>query len=205
MTTDQIINSVIATATSVAAVFAWLTARAAKTQGKASLEQIDLLRPRPVVVLEGRWDLEGELDAPDALLARNVGSSPAFDIEITEIEGPVIRSHDYRERLITDRIFVIGEKAKTPAIHHRLLPGTQIDLHAAASFMKGASMAFGATMDDPDSLRPTLNFTVNYTALDGRRFATHCRVRFWLGLKAYAEIVPVTSWLGENRGQGTPN
>ena len=198
MTIDQIINTAIAAATSAAAVFAWLTARAAKIQGKAALEQIELLRPRPVVVIEGRWNLEAETDASDVFLLQNVGSSAAFDIQITEIEGPVIRSHGYRETLVTDRIFVIAEKSEVRTVHHRLMPGNQIDERAAAAFMNSAGLSFGATNDDPDSLRPVLEFKVSYAALDGRRFVTPCRVHFWLGLKACAEIVPVTSWLGES-------
>jgi len=197
MSTDQIINSVIAAATSIAALFAWRTALAAKTQGKAALEQIDLLRPRPVIVLEGSWSLEEEIPAPHAFLVRNVGSSPAFDIQITDIEGPVIRPQGYRERLVTDRIFVISEKSEVRAAHHRLMPGTQIEDCAAATFFNTASTFFGGSMEDPNSLRPGLEFTVSYTALDGRKFVTPCRLRFWLGLKAYAEIVPVVGWLEE--------
>jgi hypothetical protein len=198
MTIDQTINTVVGVATSAAAVFAWLTARAAKTQGKAALEQIDLLRPRPVIVLEGRWNLEADTGVPDAFLVQNVGSSPAFDIQITQIEGPVVRPHGYREHLVTNRIFAIAEKSEVRAVHHRLLPGNQIDDRAAFAFMNSAGLSFGATGDDPDSLRPALEFKVSYAALDGRRFVTPCRVRFWLGLKACAEIVPAASWLGEN-------
>jgi hypothetical protein len=109
----------------------------------------------------------------------------------------VIRSHGYRERLLTDRIFVISERSDVRAVHHRLMPGNQIDDRAAPAFIYSAGLSFGATNDDPDSLRPVLEFKVSYTALDGRRFVTPCHVRFWLGLKACAEIVPVTSWLGE--------
>lgn len=202
MTTDQIINSVIAAATSGAAIFAWLTARATKVQGKASLAQIDLMRPRPVIVLEGRWDLEAETDALDTILVRNVGSSAAFDIQIAEIEGPMIRSHDYRERLITNRVFVLAEEDTVRAVHHRVMPGNQIDARAATTFMNGAGSSFRTVDDDPDSLRPLLEFTVSYTALDGRRFVVPCQVRFWLGLKACAEIVPLASWLGESPDHG---
>jgi hypothetical protein len=197
MTTDQIINSVIAAATSGAAVFALLTARAAKTQGKAALVQIDLLRPRPVVVIEGGWNLEAEIEAPDAFLVRNIGSSPAFDIQITEIKGPIRQPYGYREHLATDRIFVIAEKSDALAEHHRLAPGSQIDQRAAATFIKAASTSFDASMDEPDSLRPVLEFKVSYKALDGRQFETPCRILFWLGLNARADIAPVSSWLGQ--------
>ncbi|HUO00390.1 MAG TPA: hypothetical protein VMU69_29690 [Bradyrhizobium sp.] len=151
-----------------------------------------------MIVLEGQWNLEAKTDVPDAFLVHNVGSSPAFDIEITEIEGPEVRPHGYRERLVTDPISVVAEKSEVRAAHHRLLPGNQIDNRAVAAFMNSAGTSFGATNEDPDSLRPSLEFQVSYAALDGRRFVTRCRVRFWLGLKANAEIVPAASWLGEN-------
>lgn len=196
MTTDEIINSVIAGGTLATAIFAWLTAMAARAQGRAAWEQVNLQRPRPVIVVEGSWNLEEKGDGPDAFLLRNIGSSPAFDIELADIDGPLVPSCGYRERLVTDRIFVIAEKSETRGAHHRLIPATQIDHRAALDFIKTAAQSFPVTDDDPNLRRPALDFALCYSTLDGRRFSVPCQMRFWLGLNARAEIVPVSSWLG---------
>ena len=196
MTTDQIINSAIAFATFAAALAAWRAARAAKTQGDAAWEQVKLQRPRPVIIVEASWNLEKDSDAPDNILVRNVGSSPAFDVDISEIEGPLLQAQGYRERLVTDRIFVLAEQAEIRAAHHRIVPGTPISHVAALGFVKTAAGSPAAMDNGGDPHRPSLEFSLGYSALDGRRFKVPCRIQFWLGLKARAEIVPVAGWLG---------
>lgn len=198
MSIDQIINSVVAGATSVAAFFAWRTAVAAKAQSRAAWEQVSLQRPRPVIVINGSWNLEKEGNELDGFLLRNIGSSPAFDVDVAEIDGPLLPSCGYQERFVTDRVFAIAERAEVRAVHHRLIPATQIDHRAAFGFIKTAAESFRIAEDDDDSRRPVLKFALCYSSLDGRRFSVPCRVRFWLGLNARAEVEPVSSWLGEN-------
>jgi hypothetical protein len=192
MTTDQIINSAIALATFAAAVAAWLAARAAKTQGNAAWEQVKLQRPRPVIVVEGNWNLEKESGDPDGFLVRNLGSSPAFDVDISEIEGPLVRAFGYHEHLVTQRIFVVAEQVEIRAVHHRIVPAAQIDHRAALDFVKTASQSFALIDGDVSLLNSELEFSIGYSALDGRRFEVPCRIRFWLGVNARAEIAPVS-------------
>jgi hypothetical protein len=196
MTTDQLINSAIAFATFAAALAAWRAARAAKTQGDAAWEQVKLQRPRPVIIVEASWNLEKDSDEPDSILVRNVGSSPAFDVDLSEIEGPVLQTQGYRERLVTDRIFVVGEQAEIRAVHHRIVPGTPIGHLAALGFVKAVAGSPAPMDKGGDPHRPLLEFSLGYSALDGRRFEVPCRIQFWLGFNARAEIVPVSGWLG---------
>jgi hypothetical protein len=196
MTPDQLINSAIALGTLAAALAAWRAAREAKVQGKAAWEQVKLQRPRPVIIVEASWNLEKEGDDPDSILIRNVGSSPAFDVDISEIEGPLLQAQGYRERFVTDRIFVIGEKAEIRAVHHRCIPATQIDHRAASGFVMSSGQSFAPIDKDVDLLKPVLEFSIGYSALDGRRFSVPCRIQFWLGFNARADIVPVSGWLG---------
>jgi len=193
---SEIINLGIALATCVAAWAAVVTAKAAKRQGEAALEQVKLLRPRPVLVVEGTWNLESNADGPDAFLIRNVGSSPAFDVDISEIEGPFVPSARYSECLITERAFVVGEGCEVRAVQHRCAPGNQFDRDAASTFLRVAGQSFAPTDEDGSPLRPALKFILAYSALDSRRFTTPCTIHFHLGLGAFARIAPDASWLG---------
>jgi hypothetical protein len=197
MSAEQI-NLVIALFTFAAACAAWLSAISAKKQGDAAWEQVKLQRPRPVLVVEGHWNLESDADGQNGFVIRNVGSSPAFDINISEIEGPFIPSVGYSERLITERIFVIGEGCDVRPAQHRCTPGNQFDRDAAVTFLKVAGQSFMSTVDAGNSLRHTLKFSLTYSTLESRQFTTPCTIRFHLGLGAFAEIIPAASWLGAN-------
>jgi len=192
------INLAIALFTFAAACAAWWSAIAAKRQGDAAWEQVKLQRPRPVLVVEGHWNLESDADGQNGFVIRNVGSSPAFDIDISEIEGPFIRSVRYSERLITERVSVMGEGCEVIATQHRCAPGNQFDRDAAFAFMKVAGQSFAPTDEAGILLRHTLKFSLAYSTLDGRRFTTPCTVLFHLGLGAFARISPDASWLGAN-------
>jgi hypothetical protein len=188
MGTGEIVyNSVIAAATCAAAVAAWRAARAASSQ-------VELQRPRPVVIVEGNWNVENALNVePRGFLLRNVGSSPAFDVEVSGIEGPFLQQVQYRERLTTDRIFVLTEgKGPLEAAHHRHVPGDVLDHQAALKFVQNASQTFPPQGDHK------MEFFVGYSALDGRRFRTECLICFNLGFpNSRAEVVPASSWLGK--------
>jgi len=194
----EIINLAIALATCVAAWAACVAAKAAKRQGSAAWEQVKLLRPRPVLVVEGNWNLETDANGPDGFVIRNVGSSPAFDIDISEIEGPFIASVGYSERLITERIFVISEGNEVRAVQHRCTPGNQLDLDATFNFLQVAGNSMFASNEAGNPPRHTLKFVLTYSTLDGGRFTTPCTIRFHLGLGAFAKITPDASWLGTN-------
>ncbi len=195
----EIINLAIALATCIAAWAACVAAKAAKRQGGAAWEQVKLLHPRPVLVVEGNWNLETDADGPDRFVIRNVGSSPAFDIDISEIEGPFIPSVRYSERLITERVFVIGEGCEVRTAQHRCTPGNQFDRDATFTFLKGAGQSFAPKDEAGNPLHHTLKFSLTYSTLDGRRFTTPSTIRFHLGLGAFAKITPSASWLGTNK------
>lgn len=167
MSAEQI-NLAIALFTFAAACAAWWSAIAAKRQDDAAWEQVKLQRPRPVLVVVGSWNIETDANGQDGFVIRNVGSSPAFDIDISEIEGPLIPSVRYSERLITERVFVIGEGAEVVATQHRCAPGNQFDRDAAFNFMKVAGQSFAPANGGGNPLRHTLKFSLTYLTLDGR-------------------------------------
>jgi hypothetical protein len=189
----EIINSVIAFATCGAAYAAYRAAKATEAQAR-------LLLPRPVITVQANWGLENASGAgPDGFLLQNIGSSPAFDVRVSDIEGPFLQQVQYRERLATNRIFVLAEKKELEAIHHRQTPGNVLDHQAAVKFVQNASLAFSPKDGHGNSLDHKLKFFVEYSALDGaRRFQTECLICFSLGFpNPRALIVPASSWLGK--------
>jgi hypothetical protein len=189
----EIINTVIAFATCVAAYAAYRAAKATEAQAK-------LLLPRPVVTVQGNWDLENASGAgPGGFLLQNVGASPAFDVRISDIEGPFLQQVRYPERLTTDDIRFLAEKKELEVTHHRQTPGNILDHQAAAKFVQNAGQAFSPKDDRGNSLDHKLKFFVEYSALDGaRRFQTECLICFSLGFpNPRALIVPASSWLGK--------
>jgi hypothetical protein len=198
MSLDQEINLVIALATCAAAIASWVAARSARRASKAAEEQTMLQRPRPVVIVAGSWSLENSLDDPDGFMIKNIGSSPAFDIEISNVEGPLLKQVQHRESLTTDHTFFLETGAKRIAVHHRLMPGNVIDHDAVAKFVQNAGQAFPliGAMGAP-TLEHLLKFRVEYSTLDGRQIRTECLLRFDLGAnRLRADIIPVSSWLG---------
>lgn len=192
MSPGQIIDTVIAFATSIAAF-------SAASGAFAAWKQVKLQRPRPVVIVEGRWSLDYAIGGPNGFRLQNVGSSSAFDIQISEIEGPVLKPVQYKERLTTDHIFVLPERTEPLEVtHHRHASVNVINHQAAATFIQNAGPAFSAEDDDGNpNLTHDLNFFVEYSALDGRRFKTKCLMRFNLGIETLnATIMPSYSWLG---------
>lgn len=185
-----VINFVIALATCVAAWGAWKAAKSAD-------EQVKLQRPRPVVIVEGNWGLE-DPNGENFVLA-NIGSSPAFDIEVSDIEGPLLRQAESAERLVTDRTFVIEEKQKQVAPQCRRAPGNILRDQAAFKFIQNAARAFSPKDENGNpTLEHKLIFDVAYSTLDGRRIKTACAIRFNLAIdNLRAQVVPSASWLGE--------
>ena len=155
-----------------------------------------------MLVVEGNWSLESDAGGPDGFVIRNVGSSPAFDSDISEIEGPFLPSVQYPERLITERIFVIGEGGQVRAGQHQCTPGNQFDRDTAFTFLKVAGQLPPPIDEAGSPLRHTLKFILTYSALDDRRFMTPCTIRFHLGLGAFAKITPDAGWLGTNDTDG---
>lgn len=190
-----IINLIIALATCFAAWCAW---KAAKTAG----EQVRLQRPRPLVIIEGAWGLEDPNGGNFALA--NIGSSPAFGIEVSEIEGPFLSQVGHEERLVTDRMFVLEEKQRQVASQYRRVPGNILCDQAAFKFVQNAGRAFSTKNEDGN---PTLvheaKFFVSYSTLDGRQIKTECAIRFNLGVdNLRAQVVPVSGWLGAEKQRG---
>ena len=194
----QIIDSVIALATCAAAWCSYKAAKAAEIQGRAAWEQVGLQRPRPVVTVEGSWSLENSTGGSNGFVLKNIGSSPAFDIEVSEIEGPLLKKpQEYRERLTTDHISVLEEKKDQEAIHHRRLPGTVIGQSALPTFLLTAGQTFPIKDNDGNpTLEHKLEFFLKYSTLDGRRIKADCLICFNLGIDSQqAKIVPVSSWV----------
>ncbi|MGO9239608.1 MAG: hypothetical protein ACLQBJ_02270 [Bryobacteraceae bacterium] len=188
-----IIESVIALATCAAAIAAWQAAKAAKAQVK-------LLLPRPVVTVQGNWSLEAASGVgPDGFLLQNLGSSPAFDVRVSDIEGPLLQQVQYRERLTTDRIFVLADKKELEATHHRQTPGNVLDHQAVVQFVQNAGQAFSPKDGCGNTLEHKLKFFVDYSASDGGRgFQTECLICFSLGFpNPRARIAPASGWLGK--------
>src|ERR1035441_8042062 len=149
---------------------------AAQKEGSGAWEQVKLLRPRPVLVVEGNWSLESDSDGPDGFVIQNVGSSPAFDIHISGIEGSFIPSVRCSERLITERILVIGDGSEVRAVQHRCMPGNQFDADATFAFLKVAGQSLPLTGEAGSPLRHMLKFIRAYSTTDGRRFTTPCTI-----------------------------
>ena len=206
MLVEQTFNLVIASATCVAAIAACIAAwsaskaaKAAESQGRAAWVIVELQRPRPVVIVEGDWKLEGsDENKSDCLRIQNIGSSPAFDVDVTEIEG--LKRAEYTELLTKERIFVLAEKsAPMHATHHRRVPGIPITPKAMLEFVKtvGESFPHKDAAGNP-SLDHRLNFEITYKTLDGRRYTTACQIRFNLVVSSRrAHVIPVSSWLGK--------
>ncbi|MGH9342396.1 MAG: hypothetical protein ACRD19_01330, partial [Terriglobia bacterium] len=159
----------IAIATGIAGLFAAVAAGAAVWQGRASWKQVKLLRPRPVVVIEGSWTLENA-GMSAGFTVRNLGSSPAFDIKISKIEGPRLPSVGYPEALATERIHALAEKSEVRAVHYRCVPGTTFP-NQVLPFLQEAARAF-PLKDQHDNFIQyhDLTFWVSYLALDGRLY-----------------------------------
>lgn len=168
-----VINLIIAVATCVAAGCAWKTAKSAG-------EQVKLQRPRPVVIIEGSWGPEDP--SGENFVLANIGSSPAFDIDLSDIEGPFLKEVQYSERLITHRIFVLEEKHRQVACQYRRTPsGNILRDQAAFKFVQNAARAFSPKdEDDNPTLEHKLNFDVAYSTLDGRRIRTKCAIHLTL-------------------------
>ncbi|MGB8887009.1 MAG: hypothetical protein WCC87_09825 [Candidatus Korobacteraceae bacterium] len=205
MLVEQTINLVIALATCVAAIAACFAARsaskaakAAESQRRAAWEQVKLQRPRPVVIVEGDWKLEGsDENKSDCLRIQNIGLSPAFDVDVAEIEG--LQTAEYTELLTTERIFLLPAKSNPVyATHHRRVPGIPITDKSMLGFVRTVGESFPRTdADGNPCLDHRLNLEVTYKTLDERRYTTACQIRFNLGVNSLrAHVVPVSSWLG---------
>ena len=189
------INVVIALATCLAAWSAWKAARAAQ-------QQVKLQRPRPVIIVEGNWGLEDS--SGENFVLRNIGSSPAFDIELSPIEGPVLKQVRYAERLVTDRMSVLAEKQGQVASQCRCAPGNTLRDQAAFNFVQAAGPAFSQTDEEGNpTLVHEIKFFVSYSTLDGRQIRTECAIHFNLGVgNLRAQVVPASGWLGVEKQQG---
>src|SRR5208282_6036184 len=129
----------------------------------------------------------------------NIGSSPAFDVRVSDIEGPFLQQVQYRERLTTDLVCrLLLEKKTLVATHHRRVPGNDLDHQAAFTFLRNAGQALPPTDGHGNPLDNRLRFFLEYSALDGaREFRTECLIHFNLGFpNPRAQIVPASSWLG---------
>lgn len=193
----------------VAAIFAArYTKRSASEAAKAATaaaDQVELQRPRPIVVATFSRSVSDNKTGPDnddqEFRLANIGDSPAFDVEVSPLETPgELPYAKAASRLITEGFTYLLPKSMPAYCTHQLEPdrgaGTLIAEKirgAAGSFAMDAVRFFDGQhkteMRSPDH-RYEIPFVLSYRALDGRRFRQpYVFVVYFLQLRAWIEPV----------------
>jgi hypothetical protein len=184
------LGAVAAAAGTLAA--AWYTKRAANEAAKAAktaADQMELQRPRPIVVPEFQYSFAvnrgnmASANYPDFHL-RNIGDSPAFDVELSTLEVSV-------SRLETNRLPYLLTGTPVPCIHQlRPQRGLSGVMGSGALFVVDAKTFFDQQRPPAPGFRHEVPFSVSYRALDGRRFEQPCLlVVHFPSLSAWVETV----------------
>ena len=186
-----------------AALYTKRSASEAAKAAKAAADQVELQRPRPIVVAtfsRSVSDNENNADDDDQeFRLANIGDSPAFDVEVSPLETPgELPNLRAASRLTTKRLSYLLP-ASTPArCTHELEPdrgaGTLIAEKIrgmAGSFTRDAASFFNEQskrgIRSPD-LRYEIPFMLSYLALDGRRFRQpYVFVVYFYQLRAWIE------------------
>jgi hypothetical protein len=171
-------STVIAVGAAVAAaIYTKRSASEAAKAAKAAADQVELQRPRPIVLAEFFYSFSpnrgnmARVNDRDFKL-QNIGDSPAFDVELNPLEVP-------GTRLETDTLPYLLSGAPVPCIH-RLDPPRGISgvMGRAALFVEDAKTFFDQQSKNQSSKEPEfrykVEFTVSYRALDGREFKQSC-------------------------------
>lgn len=188
----------------VAAGFAAFYTRRAATEAakaaRAAADQVELQRPRPIVIAAFLRSLS-ETKVPGAsdtyIRLRNIGDSPAFDVLVSPLETPgVVPGLDSVSRLETERVLWLAPGIDPVPCVHRVIPdrGPLSGMRNAAGFVDDAKTFFDMQSRDTSSRsgdhRYEIKFAVSYRSLDGRRFEQcHLFVVHFTRLSAWVEPV----------------
>ena len=211
MNTGMIIEWITAGATVVAAIaaigavrFSRQAAEAARTAAQAAAEQVELQRPRPILVASYSQSLKTDGGPAQGIpfTLRNIGDSPAFDIETGPIETPGELPHlGAASRLEMDRIPYLLAETSTQC-NHRLLPprGVRGVLQGLTQFTEDAARFFSedaTRFSKASGHRSQIGFALYYRALDGRRFSQ--RYVFMVDFTSLqASVEPIDSLLSSS-------
>jgi hypothetical protein len=165
---------VAAGAAIVAARYTKQAVREAAKAAKAAADQVELQRPRPIVLLTFSYSLKQNRNTEEERFREfrleNVGNSPAFDVEVSSIEVP-----DATNRLNTEKLSHLLVSG-TFACKHRLekSQGVLAVLQPAETFANDLAAFFNkhseGTLAERIDKRHQIEFTLSYRALDRRHF-----------------------------------
>jgi hypothetical protein len=190
------VGAIVAAAAAIAA--ALFTKRAAEASAKAAeaaADQVDLQRPRPIVIvafLRSIAENAGNMAPMDRdFRLKNIGDSPAFDIEVGILKIP-------GSRLETAKLAYLLQGASEACVHQ--LDGSRAPIALTSSGIAGGFAADvakyfneqskGEGSPGIDEVRHQVEFTVSYRALDGRCFKqAYAFVVFFAQLLACVEPV----------------
>jgi hypothetical protein len=162
-------------------LYARQSAEEAAKASKAAADQVELQRPRPIVIAKFICyfgENRGNMTADDKeLLLRNIGDSPAFDVNVSALQTPgSVQELGVPSNLKTDSLLWLAPSIDlTPCVHYLEPPrGFRNALGIGALFVKDAKSFFdnqsiNDQSNNPDS-RYEIPFTVSYRSLDGRKF-----------------------------------
>ena len=161
----------------VAAVVAVRYARQAAIEtakaAKAAADQVELQRPRPILLLTYSRSFKQSPPEEERLREfhlRNIGDSPAFDAEVGSLEMP-----DGSKVLTTDGLSYLSPTA-VHSCRHRLEgeQGAIGILSPSETFADGLYDYFNkrssGTLDESVQKRHEIQFTLSYRAIDKRHF-----------------------------------
>jgi hypothetical protein len=142
----------------------------AAKSAKSAAEQVELQRPRPVVLATFSFNLQrdGRPRICEFQL-ENIGGSPAFDVEISPMEVP-----DKSARLTTEKLSHLKPGDTWPC-RHRLEPnrGVLAVLEPVETFANELASFFNkntaGTFTERLEAQHQIQFTLFYRALDKRR------------------------------------
>jgi hypothetical protein len=205
----NVLGVVIAAIATIAAIFAVVytkrAAEAAAQAAKAAADQVELQRPRPIVVASFAYSFsenKGNMAADDKEFhLENIGNSPAFDLELSVLETPgTLAELGEASQLETEKLPYLVPGIPPAICSHTLKPHRGVlslrhaagFVHDAVEFFKQQSKA-DASSRSPDS-RYEIRFSIAYSSLDARRFTQPYRLVIYFVLSK-AWIEPIGSLL----------
>jgi hypothetical protein len=187
------VGTVIAAAAACfAALYTKRAAGEAAKAAKAAADQVELQRPRPIVVatfLRSFSPNKGNMAADDKdLRLENIGDSPAFDVEVSNLEVP-------GSRLLTET-FPYLQPGSSMVCNHKLEPGRGLSgvMGRAALFVEDAKTYFNEQSMNESSrsanFRYEIPFSISYRTVDLRQFKqSYVFVVYFPLLRAWVEPV----------------
>ena len=181
---DLVTNSISAGATFIAAVAAWASWKSAK----AAALSTEMQRPRPVLVIE--WTCPNKLGGPLGLKnefsVTNIGSSPAFNVQVEPVYLP--GGNEQAGRALRTRLIWVIPVGRTEPSTQSFDEVSQI-YGPAPRFAE--ELARNVGLNSPPAVA---QFLLRYVALDGRNFKVECKVVS--DPIGHTGVFPVHSWLG---------